>query len=83
MPYDVVVEVPEIKRVKKSVKVPRYVERPYEVIKEIEVPVKQTQIIEVEKPVYIDRVVKKPVQRVVEVPEYYETIKEVPVNIMV
>jgi len=36
----VVVEIPEIKRIKKSVKVPRYVEKPYEVIKEVEVPVK-------------------------------------------
>lgn len=42
MPYDVYVDVPEIKRVKKSVKVPRYVEKPYDVIREVEVPVKQT-----------------------------------------
>jgi len=35
-----VIEVPEIKKIKKSVKVPRYVERPYDVIKEIEVPIK-------------------------------------------
>lgn len=52
-----VVEIPEIKKIKKSVKVPRYVEKPVEVIREVEVPIKQTQYVEVEKPVYIDRIV--------------------------
>lgn len=78
-----IVEIPEIKKVKKSVKVPRYVERPYDVIKEVEVPIKRSQIIEVEKPVYVDRIVKKPVQRVIEVPEYIERVTEVPVDIYV
>lgn len=40
IPHDVIIEVPEVKVIKKSVKVPRYVERPVEVIKEVEIPIK-------------------------------------------
>ena len=42
VPYDVVIEIPEIKKIKRSVKVPRYVERPYEVIKEVDIPIKRS-----------------------------------------
>lgn len=56
-------------------------ERPYEVIHEVEVPVKQTQFIEIEKPIIIDRIVKRPVQRYVDVPYYVDKRVEVPVNI--
>lgn len=50
-------------------------------IREVEVPIKHTQMIEVEKPVYIDRVVKKPIQKHIKVPYYVEKKVEVPVDV--
>lgn len=54
---------------------------PYDVIREVEVPMKQTQMIEVEKPIYIDRVVKKPIKKYINVPYYVEKRVEVPVDV--
>ncbi len=61
MPYQKVINVPEIKKIKKSIMVPRYVDKEVVVVREVEVPVNRTIIKEIEKPVYVDKVVQVPV----------------------
>lgn len=53
-------DVPEIRRVKKSHIIPKIVEKPVEVIRTVDVPVKKTIDKIIEKPVYIDKVVDRP-----------------------
>jgi hypothetical protein len=53
------------------------------VIKEVEVPRVRNEIIEVQKPVYVDKIVEVPVNRIVEIPHYVERKIEVPREIEV
>lgn len=55
-------------------------EKPVEIIKEIEVPVRKTITREIEKPIYVDKVVKRPVVKVVDKPYYVDKTVEVPID---
>ena len=80
-PVQKIIDVPDIQRVKKSIVVQKVVERPYEVVTEIEKPVRRTVRREVEVPVYVDKVVNVPVDRIIEKPFYVEKKIEVPVTV--
>lgn len=78
-----VVDVPEIKKIKKSIVINKYVDRPVEVIREIERPVvRKTERI-VEHPVYYDKIVEVPRERIVEKPVYFEKRVDVPYEVTV
>lgn len=78
-----VIDVPDIQRVKKSIKVQKIVERPYEVITEVEKPVRRTIRKEVEVPIYVDRIVEKAIDKIVERPYYVDKKIEVPIQVEV
>ena len=83
VPVIKVVDIPEIKRVKKSIKVDKIVKKQIQVIKEVEVPVVRTTVREVEVPVYVDKIVKKSVikyedeEHIVNVEKHIDVVNEV------
>ena len=82
-PIQKIIDVPDIQRVKKSIVVQKVVERPYEVVTEIEKPVRRTVRREVEVPVYVDKIVDRPVDKYVDKPFYVDKRIEVPVRVEV
>jgi hypothetical protein len=83
VPFNKYVDVPEIKRVKKSHIIQRVVDKPIEVIRTVDVPVRKTVERIVDKHIYVDRVVERPVDRIVERPTYVDRRVEVPYNVEV
>ncbi len=83
VPYKTIVEVPQVKQIKKSITVPKYVEKLIEVERIQEVPVKRVEYVEVNVPQYVDRIVERPVYREVEVPRYVDRIVEMSEDVYV
>lgn len=69
-----IVDVPTVKVVKKSINVPKYVDKIIEVEKQQEIPVEKTRVVDVETPYYVDRIIKHPKVKVVDVPVYTEKV---------
>lgn len=50
VPYKKIVDVPQVKEIKKSITIPKYVEKIIEVDKIVEVPIRKTEYVEVNVP---------------------------------
>jgi hypothetical protein len=76
-PYDVVVEKIFNREVEVPIKVDKYVDRPYEVLKEVVREVPREYVRENRVTIAVDKYVDVPVERVVEIPVRQETHMEV------